>query len=87
MNTKKKNQKTKLLSILYGDIMRKEYNFSDAIRNPYTNQEKELLTISLDTNTLNYFKDIASKTGIPYQILISSYLKDCVEKKRELILN
>ena len=67
--------------------MRKEYDFSEAIRNPYTNQEKELLTISLDTNTLNYFKDIASKTGIPYQILISSYLKDCVEKKRELVIN
>ena len=66
--------------------MRKEYDFSQAIRNPYTNQEKELLTISLDTNTLNYFKDIASKTGIPYQILISSYLKDCVEKKREIVI-
>ena len=67
--------------------MRKEYDFSHAIRNPYTNQAKELLTISLDTNTLNYFKDIASKTGIPYQILISSYLKDCVEKKREIVIN
>ena len=67
--------------------MRKEYDFTNARRNPYTNQEKELLTISLDTNTLNYFKDIASKTGIPYQILISSYLKDCFEKKRELVIN
>ena len=67
--------------------MRKEYDFSHAIRNPYTNQAKELLTISLDANILNYFKDIASKTGIPYQILISSYLKDCVEKKREIVIN
>ena len=67
--------------------MRKEYDFSQAIRNPYTNQEKELLTISLDTNTLNYFKDIASKTGIPYQILISSYLKDCVKRRHKLDIN
>ena len=67
--------------------MRKEYDFSQAIRNPYTNHEKELLTISLDTNTLNYFKDIASKTGIPYQILISSYLKDCVKKRHKLDIN
>ena len=67
--------------------MRNEYDFTNARRNPYTNQEKELLTISLDANIVNYFKDIASKTGIPYQVLISSYLKDCVEKKRKLILN
>ena len=67
--------------------MRKEYDFNQAIRNPYTNQEKELLIISLDTNTLNYFKDIASKTGIPYQILISSYLKDCVKKRHKLVIN
>ena len=67
--------------------MRKEYDFSQAIRNPYTSNDMKQITLNLDTNTLNYFNDIASKTGIPYQILISSYLKDCVEKKREIVIN
>ena len=67
--------------------MRKEYDFSHAIRNPYTNQAKELLTISLDTNILNYFKDIAKETSIPYQILICSYLKDCVKRRHKLDIN
>ena len=58
--------------------MRAEYDFSNARRNPYTSNDIKQITLNLDTNTLNYFKDIASKTGIPYQILICSYLKDCV---------
>ena len=67
--------------------MRKEYDFSHAIRNPYTSNDMKQITINLDTNILNYFKDIASKTGIPYQILISSYLKDCVKKRHKLDIN
>ena len=67
--------------------MRTEYDFSNARRNPYTSNDFKQITLNLDANILNYFKDIASKTGIPYQILISSYLKDCVEKKREIVIN
>ena len=71
----------------YGDIMRREYDFSNARRNPYTSNDIKQITLNLDTNTLNYFKDIASKTGIPYQILISSYLKDCVKRRHKLDIN
>ena len=67
--------------------MRAEYDFSNARRNPYTSNDMKQITLNLDTNTLNYFKDIASKTGIPYQILISSYLKDCVKKRHKLDIN
>ena len=66
--------------------MRAEYDFSNARRNPYTSNDIKQITLNLDANILNYFKDIASKTGIPYQILISSYLKDCVKKGISLIL-
>ena len=67
--------------------MRAEYDFSNARRNPYTSNDMKQITINLDANILNYFKDIASKTGIPYQILISSYLKDCVKKRHKLDIN
>ena len=67
--------------------MRAEYDFSNAIRNPYTSNDMKQITLNLDISTLNYFKDIASKTGIPYQILISSYLKDCVKKRHKLDIN
>lgn len=67
--------------------MRKEYNFSNAIKNPYTSKDTEQLTITLDFKIINFFKDKAIKTGIPYQILIASYLKDCVKKNRELEIN
>ena len=67
--------------------MRTEYDFSNARRNPYTSNDITQITLNLDANILNYFKDIASKTGIPYQILISSYLKDCVKKRHKLDIN
>ena len=67
--------------------MRNEYDFTNARRNPYVKTNMMQVTLNLDCKTISYFKNIASKTGIPYQVLISSYLKDYVEKKRELILN
>ena len=67
--------------------MRAEYDFSNARRNPYTSNDIKQITLNLDANILNYFKDIASKTGIPYRILISSYLKDCVKRRRKLDIN
>ena len=67
--------------------MRAEYDFSNARRNPYTSNDIKQITLNLDANILNYFKDIASKTGIPYQILISSYLKDCIKKRHKLDIN
>ena len=33
---------------------------------------------------IDYFKDEATKTGIPYQTLINLYLTDCVKSKRKL---
>lgn len=91
MNTKKKkNQKIKqgyFLHVKWGDLMRKEYNFSNARKNPYISKDIEQITITLDSNILNYFKNKATKTGIPYQVLITSYLKDCVKKNRKLEIN
>lgn len=59
--------------------MRKQYDFSQAARNPYAKRLKSQITIRLDTDTLAYFRSLATDTGIPYQVLINMYLRDCVE--------
>ena len=46
--------------------MRKRYDFSKAKRNPYAKKLKKQITIRLDTDTLDYFKDLAAETGIPW---------------------
>ena len=58
--------------------MKKEYDFSKAKRNPYASRLKKQVTIRLDEPTIEYFKDLAEETGIPYQNLINLYLQDCV---------
>lgn len=69
--------------------MRDEYDIANLNprKNPYLKKKKQQVTINLDCEVVNYFKDQASNSGIPYQILINSYLADCVTNKRELRLS
>ena len=64
--------------------MRKEYDFSNAIKNPYVKPAKKQVTINLSPAVISYFKEEATETGIPYQTLINLYLTDCVKKKKKL---
>jgi predicted DNA binding CopG/RHH family protein len=66
--------------------MKDEYDFSNARRNPYAKRLKKRVTIRLDAPTVEYFKDLAEGSGIPYQTLINLYLRDCAESKRELAM-
>lgn len=60
--------------------MRDEYDFSSATKNPYTKNEKQQITIKLDSKVVSYFKETARQSGMPYQTLINLYLSDCAEK-------
>ena len=64
--------------------MKKEYDFTkmQGRKNPYAAKLKQQITIRLGTDVLEYFKDLAAETGIPYQNLINLYLRDCVASKR-----
>ena len=64
--------------------MKKEYDFSKAIKNPYTKVLKKQITISISNDVLDYFKNMAVETGIPYQNLISLYLTDCAKNKKKI---
>ena len=64
--------------------MREEYDFTNAIKNPYTKQLKKQITININEDVLDYFKLMAVETGIPYQTLINLYLLDCKNNSRKL---
>jgi len=64
--------------------MRKEYDFSNAEKNPYASKLKKQITIRLDEDVISYFKSMSQKTGITYQNLINLYLKDCAVSHRKL---
>ena len=42
------------------------------------------VTISVDGSTVDYFQSMEASTGIPYQTLISLYLRDCAETCRQI---
>jgi uncharacterized protein (DUF4415 family) len=66
--------------------MRAEYDFTNAIKNPYSKKEKKAVTIRLETDVVDYFRGMSCATGIPYQNLINLYLRDCAEHSRKLSL-
>jgi len=61
--------------------MRKEYNFSKSAANPYSKRLKQQVTIRLEKETIDYFKQLADEIDIPYQKLINLYLRNCAEKE------
>ena len=67
--------------------MRDNYDFSKSKRNPYAKRLKKQITIRIDGDTINYFKDMADEKGIPYQSLINLYLRDCADSQRKLNVN
>ena len=64
--------------------MRKSYDFSKSVENPYAKRLKKQITIRLDEDTILYFKAMAEDKGIPYQSLINLYLRDCANEQRQL---
>lgn len=63
--------------------MKKSYDFSKGKKNPYAKRLKKQVTIRLDEGTLDYFKELAEDTGIPYQTLINLFLRDCAQARRK----
>jgi len=66
--------------------MRAEYDFSASRPNPYAKRLKKQITIRIDEQTIEYFKQQAGEVGIPYQSLINLYLIDCAENQKTLKL-
>ena len=66
--------------------MKAEYDLANmrSRKNPYARHLKKQLTIRMGVDIIDYFKEMASETGVPYQNLINLYLRDCVRTHRKL---
>ena len=64
--------------------MRKQYDFSQARKNPYARRLKKQITLRIDRPTIEYFRHLSEKSGIPYQTLINLYLRECAVQRRTL---
>lgn len=64
--------------------MKKNYDFSKSAPNPYAKRLKQQVTILLDKEVVAYFKQLAAETGVPYQVLINVYLKECAQDGKRI---
>ncbi len=63
--------------------MKKQYDFSGSIKNPYVKKLKKQISIRIEKDTVEYFKKLASEIDIPYQNLMNMYLRECAEKNKK----
>jgi len=66
--------------------MKAEYDLAKmkSRKNPYAKRLKKQITLRLDPEVIEYFKQKSEESGIPYQTLINLYLQDCRNTGREL---
>ncbi len=69
--------------------MKKEYDFTKmkGRKNPYASSLKKQVTLRLGKDVIEYFKDLAKESGIPYQNLINLYLADCAQHQKKIVFN
>lgn len=67
-------------------MMEKEYDLSKmkSRKNPFASKLKKPVTMRLSEDVIDYFKEMAEDSGVPYQSLINLYLRDCVSQHRKL---
>ena len=63
--------------------MKEEYDFSNSVKTHMRKKVKKQISIKIESDTIDYFKELSAKVGIPYQNLINSYLTDCAIKHVE----
>jgi predicted DNA binding CopG/RHH family protein len=66
--------------------MKAEYDLSKmkSRRNPYASKLKKSVTMRLSEDVVQYFKNMATEAGVPYQSLINLYLRDCLAQNRKV---
>ena len=66
--------------------MREEYDVRklNPRKNPYAGKLKQQVTMNMNITTIQYFKNMSSESGIPYQTLINLYLDDCVKQGKKI---
>ncbi|MBD5504447.1 MAG: antitoxin [Lachnospiraceae bacterium] len=69
--------------------MREEYDIENLNprKNPYSQKLKKQITINIDIDTIDFFKEQSKNSGIPYQTLINLYLTNCAKQKKQLQLS
>ena len=67
-------------------LMKEEYDIENLNprKNPYSKRLKKQITINIDNDTIDFFKEQSEESGIPYQTLINLYLSDCAKHKKQL---
>ena len=66
--------------------MKNEYDLSKlkSRKNPYASKLKKPVTMRLSEDVIEYFKEMAEDSGVPYQSLINLYLRDCIAQHRKV---
>ena len=66
--------------------MRKEYDFSQAVKKPYVKPVKIPVTIRLDRETVDYFKALSEDANLPLSNLDQRLSKPIAQRKNQKLV-
>jgi uncharacterized protein (DUF4415 family) len=67
--------------------MKKKAAGAKRVKDSSGKMEKKQISIRIDVNTIEYFKNLAKTTGIAYQNLMNQYLVECASTNKKLKMN
>ena len=78
--------KVRLFYYKHGENMRDEYDIKslNPRKNTYAKKMKKPVTMNMKEDTIAYFKELSSETGIPYQTIMNFYLDECAREKKTI---
>jgi len=85
ISARRASRSERRLYITQRSIMKPNYDFSKAKKNPYATKlkaAKKQITLRLDSPVLDYFRKLGQETHMPWQTLVNMYLRQCVAEKR-----
>jgi hypothetical protein len=63
--------------------MLKEYDFSNAVKNPYVSGHRSDIIVSVNNELLDYFDKIAEENGVSVNLLINRCLSEYADKLKK----
>lgn len=59
-------------------------DLSESIPSPYAGRVRRRITIDIDGDTVDYFKEESRRTGAPHQTIMNLYLGQCAAEGKHL---
>ncbi len=68
--------------LLDEELLMQEFDFTNALPNPYYEKVTQEVTLRINKNALKYFEELAKERRMSLDRVVSIYLSECMQNQR-----